>query len=151
MNIKNARNPEQIKRMQALKKEGLCYFCLTKNNIVKPIIIFEKKYWYVTPNNFPLEGSTHHYMIVPKKHLKDLTEISNEESIELYKVMVPWLKNYLKSSGYSIFIRSGNTMYTGATIEHIHFHFLIGAKKPKNATLKDVVPVVIAYKKKPRN
>lgn len=148
MDFGNARDPEQIRRMNALKDAGLCYFCREglEEKVPTPSVIFEKKYWYITPNNFPLEGSVHHYLIVPKRHIKDLSEISENEATELFVMMVPWFKRNLKITGYSMFVRSGNTEFTGATIDHLHFHFLVGGKKPKNATLQNVVPVVIAYK-----
>lgn len=146
----NARVGEQIRRMKALKKAGVCYFCRkgSKIKVTTPKIIKEGKCWYITPNNFPYKGSVHHCLIVPKRHIRDLTEISKHEASELYSEMIVWLKKHFKVKGYSIFTRSGDMNFTGATLDHLHFHFLVGGKKPKNFTLDDAIPVVIAYKKK---
>lgn len=152
-NFKNARNQEQIRRMKILKAAGLCYFCRKGDEeiVTTPKVIYESKYWFITPNNFPYEGSVHHYLIAPKRHIQDLSEIKFEEAGELFKKMIPWLKKKFNVSGYSIFARSGNMTFTGATINHLHLHFLVGGKKPKNATMENVVPVVIAYKTNKKN
>lgn len=134
MNFQNARDTEQIRRMKALKKAGVCYFCRkgSQEKVTTPKVIYEKKFFYITPNNFPYGGSIHHYLIVPKRHLDDLTQISNKEMVELKKMIV-WLKKHFKIKGYSVFIRSGEMNYTGATIDHLHFHFIVGKKKNKNS------------------
>ena len=150
MNFGNTRSMEQIRRMEALKKAGVCYFCRkgSEEKVTTPHIIYEKEFWYVTPNNFPYEGSEHHYVVVPKRHLKDLVEILPDEAIELFEKIIPWLKKHLKATGYSMFVRSGNMKFTGATIDHLHFHFLVGGPKKKNGILQDNILVTLGHKKK---
>ena len=118
--------------MKSYLKSGTCHFCRKdfekKHN--SPIIR-EGKHWFITPNDYPYKGSTHHYFIVSQKHITGFEKIPSEASSELIK-MVAWLKKHLKVSGYSLFIRSGDLAYTGATLDHIHFHFLVGKRKTKN-------------------
>lgn len=149
INIGNARDPEQVSRMKTLQAANLCYFCkegsLADNTL--PRSINEGEYWYVMKNDFPLEGSIHHYLIVPHRHVINAEEISEVEAIELYRITSS-LKLQLGITGYSMFVRSGDMTLTGATLAHVHWHFIMGGPKPEGATLEDVVPVVIAYKKK---
>lgn len=150
MNLGNARDPQQITRMKALQAAGKCYFCRQGSAAdgTLAIPLHELEYWYIKPNDYPLDGSVAHYLIVPKRHLTDVSGISPEEAVELHTGAIPWLKAYCAVTGYSLFVRSGDMRFTGATLDHIHWHFLVGDTKPDNATLEDAVPVVIAYKKK---
>lgn len=149
-NPSNARDPEQARRMKALSDAGLCYFC--KQGSVEertlPTSIYQGEHWYVMKNDFPLEGSVHHYMIIPHRHMVDAYDLSPDESYELF-LMVRWLVHTLEVLGYSMFVRSGDTNLTGATISHSHYHFLVGGPRPEGPPdLKNVVPVVIAFKAK---
>jgi diadenosine tetraphosphate (Ap4A) HIT family hydrolase len=151
INIGNARDPEQKRRMEELKAKGLCYFCRQgkRDEGTAPKILHENIKWFISPNDFPLEGSVHHYLLVPKRHIKDCSEIGVEESWELFQRIIPWIKNHTQTDGYSLFVRSGNMTLTGATLDHLHFHFLVGGPKPETVRYPDdIVPVVIAYKKR---
>lgn len=152
MNFRNARNPEQIRRMKALQAAGHCYFC--KEGSIEegtlPVIIHQGEYWYITQNDWPLDGSVHHYIIVPRRHILQTYFLTPEERAELGD-MEWWLANTLKVPGYSMFVRSGEMNLTGATIDHCHYHFLVGGPKPpvpegEKVPMDQVVPVVIAYK-----
>ncbi len=149
VDLKNARDPEQARRMKALSEAGLCYFCKHGNfeDRTLPTSIHEGNCWYVMRNDFPLDGSVHHYLIIPHRHVVNTHDLSVEESAELFS-LVSWLASKLQTEGYSLFVRSGDTRLTGATITHIHFHFLVGGQRPDGPPdLKNVVPVVIAFKK----
>jgi len=156
VNLKNARNSEQIRRMKKLKEAGKCYFCREgdiKEGTV-PLVLQDGGWWYIMKNDFPLDGSVHHYMIVPKRHITKMSEITEEReaaAMELF-VWIGWLEKALQVEGYSVaFARSGNTMFTGATLDHLHVHFLVGGPRPEKEKLdlaEDVVPVILAFKKK---
>ncbi len=146
--IKNARDPEQARRMKALSEAGLCYFC--KQGSIEdrtlPTSVYEGKYWYVMRNDFPLEGSVHHYLIIPHRHVVNDHELTPKESAEKTK-MVKWLVNKLGVRGYSTFVRSGDMTLTAGTIDHVHHHFLVGGPRPDGPpNLDNVIPVVIAFK-----
>ncbi len=142
----NARHPEQVARMNKLAKEIGCFFC--KKNYLKvgaSPAIYESRYWYIKKNDYPYEGSKRHYLIASRKHLTEITDISPASWAELLKV-IAWLKKYLKVKGASLFVRSGDMKYTGATLDHIHFHLLIGGPKKKNGTLDDNIRVSLGHK-----
>ncbi len=144
MRMKNARYPEQLRRMERLKELGLCYFCREGNeaDVTTPTILKEWNHWYVTQNNFPQEGSTHHYLMVSKRHITRETELELLEWIQLQEVM-KWLENEVKSPGFSKFSRNGNLAYTGATLDHLHVHFLVGIKDKEGA---EKIKVSLGYK-----
>jgi diadenosine tetraphosphate (Ap4A) HIT family hydrolase len=144
----NARTPEQRQRMERLAKEIGCFFC--KDNYLKvgaSSAIYQAKYWYIKKNDYPYKGAVHHYLIASKKHRIKITDITPIAWTELLKV-IKWLENHLKIKGASLFVRSGDMSYTGATLDHIHFHLLLGAKKKKGGILKDNILVTLGHKKR---
>lgn len=126
MKIENARVPEQARRMEDLKQKGLCFFC--EQNYLKvggspPFITNER--WYVKDNDYPYSGTVNHILIVPKRHVTRLDELNQEE----WNLLFPLLSR-LKAShhepGEAMFVRSGDMRYTGGTLDHLHFHYVVG-------------------------
>ncbi len=142
MNLTNGRHPEQIKRMKELKKNNACHFCKDGLKTHSSPIEYKNNSWFVTANDFPYQGAKHHYLIASKKHITDFSKINKKAQNDLFDAF-NWLKKKLKSSGESIFVRSGDIRYTGATLDHLHFHFLVGNKQTKNPEL---LMVVLGYK-----
>ena len=139
--------------MQLLVEAGLCYFCKQGSEEEKtlPETWYEGKRWYVMKNDFALPGSVHHYLLVPRRHITrsfDLSHIERREQGNLEKM----LANNLKVSGYSMFVRNGDTKPTGATLTHLHYHFLVGGPKPESEPIiiesETVVTVILAFKQK---
>ena len=147
MNMSNARESEQLERMKKLAKKRKCFFC-GKNylELGAAPAIYETNNWYIKKNDYPYKGSVHHYLIVPKHHFTDLIQLSGDFWQDLKK-SIKWLEKKLHVKGYSVFARSGEMSYTGATIDHLHFHFIVGAKK-KHHKVEDNILITLGYKKK---
>ncbi len=142
----NARYPEQLERMRRLEREVGCFFC--HGNYLKvgaAPAIKNGKYWFVKKNDYPYEGAVCHYLIASKVHLNKITQITPKAWVELLKT-ISWLEKYLKVKGASLFARSGDMSYTGATLDHLHFHILVGGKKKKGGKLKDNILVTLGHK-----
>lgn len=144
LNLSNARNKKQKGRMEKINGEGICPFC-PKNlpKYHKSPIIKKGKWWILTPNDFPYRGISLHFLAIYKKHIKNISEISfgaNKELIKLFNEIV--LENKIK--GGSLFIRFGETDYTGGTVEHLHAHLISGGRKQKN---KKSIKVKLGYYK----
>lgn len=142
LNLSNARNKKQKIRMEKINRDGVCPFC--PKDILKyhKMPIFKKgKWWILTKNDFPYKGTSFHFLAIYKKHIKDISEISSEASkelMELFNEII--LENKIK--GGSLFIRFGDTDYTGGTVEHLHAHLISGGRKQKN---KKSIKVKLGY------
>lgn len=148
MRLDNARTPEQVERMQKLKEAGACFFC-DDNYVTFGAMpaIFETTHWYVKKNDFPYKGAVHHYLIVPKQHIKRIIDLRIDAWLELH--IICWkLTNDLRVTGESIFVRSGDMLYTGATLDHMHFHFLVGGPKQEGGSLEDNILVTLGHQLK---
>ncbi len=148
--LDNARDPEQLRRMEELVRTGQCHFCREgfERRHAAPII-YETGSWFITANNFPYDGSVHHYLIVVKRHITKVSEMRFLEKNELFNA-IEWLELKLKVSGESIFVRSGDMAYTSATLDHLHFHFIVGERKvgTESNKLEDLILAPVGYKKK---
>ncbi|MFZ2621463.1 MAG: HIT domain-containing protein [Minisyncoccia bacterium] len=148
--LDNSRHPEQRERMEELVRTGQCHFCRKGfEDRHKAPIIHETDHWFVTANNFPYQGSVHHHLIVPKIHITRLRELGNEARIQLFDVQA-WLEDYLGTTGSSTFVRSGDMDLTCATLDHLHFHLIVGERKVGDSPnqLEDLILVPVGYKKK---
>ena len=96
-----------------------CPFC----NISKDRIIKEFHYWLLIKDLYPV--SKGHSLIIPKRHITSLEDITSVEFYELLTV----IKNTLKflaatfnTNDFNIGMNLGK--YAGQTIEHIHIHII---------------------------
>lgn len=127
--IKNSRTPEMRRRMKLLQERGICAFCKEGMNFLEKTELYSGQLWFVTINDAGYEGSVTHVMAVPRRHIRDPEELTLEELHEFFRVVIPWARNELKMEGVAALFRFGRTERTGATIHHLHVHFIEGVDR----------------------
>lgn len=118
--------------MQKGRKSEGCIFCKVAENLANlPRIIseipvaasFDKTYLVVNKYPYVQKG---HLMVVTKRHTQDLSELSAEESSEIFKVIPKaqeaLRKEYQTIKGFNVGINLGTA--AGASIEHLHIHLV---------------------------
>ena len=97
-----------------------CIFCSSKTQK----IILENKLTYSTYDSYPV--SKFHSLIIPKRHISSYFDLSNEEIIDINKIifkMKSEIENKDKSvMGFNIGSNSGKV--AGQTIMHCHIHLI---------------------------
>tara|TARA_Y100000817_G_scaffold228407_1_gene181079 strand:+ start:451 stop:852 length:402 start_codon:yes stop_codon:yes gene_type:complete len=97
-----------------------CLFCTTKNDD----IIEENKFAFATLDSYPV--SNQHCLIIPKRHVKEYFELSEEEILGcdqiLKKVKIKIENNDKTIKGFNIGINSGKQ--AGQSIMHCHIHLI---------------------------
>lgn len=144
--LSNAREPEQQAKMELHKKKGTCHFCPDGFVEHKSPVIYPGATWFITANDYPYTGAIHHYLIVSKRHVISVTDLNQTEFFELMSCVIPWLQKHLNVAGYSIIIRNGKMTLTGATLDHLHVHFVVGAEK--EGPEHEMILARIGYQKK---
>lgn len=112
------------KVIEQIREDGVCPFCpehllkYHKNPILK-----EGAYWLLTKNMYPYEGAKHHALVIHKKHIELLDQITPEAWAELQSIIQSFAKenNIL---GGTLLMRFGHTSHTGATVSHLHANFV---------------------------
>ena len=115
-------NPKK-ERPDSLSKKS-CPFCacIKQNNDKQELILQRYKYYFVA---LPIAPYTKgHLLIIPYKHIKQLSDLSNEECLALISLInesIDILNQTLQPDGINIGINLGKA--AGASIpDHLHIH-----------------------------
>lgn len=120
--ISRARKYKQYCRAVKNALEHLCPFCNIDRDYNK--IELEGNYWIAFPSNPPENHTKIHLLIVPKRHVKGVADLSRSEWNELRTMLKKLqIKNDIKGSG--ILIRDGDATLSAGTIQHLHIHMMV--------------------------
>lgn len=103
-----------------------CILCkaASENDDNKNLILRRGKYSYLIMNLYPYNSG--HLMVVPYRHIANLTDLSNDECMEIFdllKVSTDALVKIMKPDGFNIGSNIGRSAGAGID-EHIHFHLV---------------------------
>lgn len=112
--------------MKDLEARGICMFCPEHiHNEARGSILLETKYWMIKTNDFPYNDTKIHVLIIPKKHVTTLTELSTQAKSAFLKL----IDDYARSQNldfYALGMRVGDMRYNGGSISHLHAHLIVG-------------------------
>lgn len=133
VNLSHARTPFQRAVMQKIVRDNVCPFCMEHflKYHTKPIIK-EGRHWILTENFEPYKGSKHHLLAVSKRHAQRFEKLTPAAHAELFKLFGDEARRR-KIPGGALFMRFGDTDYTGGTVEHLHAQLISGGKRGKGA------------------
>jgi ATP adenylyltransferase len=130
-----ARSDAQRKRMEDLEAAGICVFCPEHVAQHQPEPIEHSgRHWYVTRNRYPYEGTTTHYLIVARQHVVSFDELPDEAGAELWSIK-RMLTAQLEPAAIATVERSGNMLYNGGSVAHLHVH-LVALEPSPSATVR---------------
>ena len=97
-----------------------CLFC----NINSEDLVFDNEFAFASFDSYPV--SKHHSLIVPKRHILDYFELTNDELLacnDLIKKIKKKIQNEDKTvDGFNIGTNSG--VVAGQSIMHCHLHLI---------------------------
>lgn len=112
------------KVIDRIRKDGVCPFCAENLSKYHPNpILKDGAHWLLTNNAYPYEGAKYHALLIHKKHIVSLAEVSPEAFAEL-KSLLDWFVAENKIPGGALLLRFGDTRYTGASVSHLHANFV---------------------------
>jgi diadenosine tetraphosphate (Ap4A) HIT family hydrolase len=125
-----------------------CLFCDSK----KSGIAHENDLAYASYDSYPV--SDHHCLIIPKRHIKDYFDITNDELIACND-LIQIVKNEILSKdinvkGFNIGTNAGKI--AGQSIMHCHIHLIPrreGDVDNPQGGVRSVIPNKQHYKRKP--
>ncbi len=135
---------DYVKTLNAIVAGGFCPFCeehLFKHHR-KPLL-YKSKYWLVTENSWPYKGSRFHFLFISRIHVETTEEMSSAMWIDLQR-QYRKLVNEKRMEGATLMIRSGDTEITGASVNHLHAHLVVGAQRTKNTK---PIKALVGFKK----
>ena len=125
-----------------------CLFCDSK----KSGIAHENDLAYASYDSYPV--SDHHCLIIPKRHIKDYFDMTNDELIACND-LIQIVKNEILSKdlnvkGFNIGTNAGKI--AGQSIMHCHIHLIprrVGDVDNPQGGVRSVIPNKQHYKRKP--
>ena len=125
-----------------------CLFCDSK----KSGIAHENDLAYASFDSYPV--SDHHCLIIPKRHIKDYFDMTNDELIACND-LIQIVKNEILSKdlnvkGFNIGTNAGKI--AGQSIMHCHIHLIprrVGDVDNPQGGVRSVIPNKQHYKRKP--
>lgn len=105
-----------------------CIFCKIIKKEIPSDIVYEDNEIIAFKDIQPLAPI--HILIIPKKHIPSLAELSEEDEAlvgKIYHVINQIAKEQgVLEKGYRVIVNCGKD--AGQTVGHLHFHLLAGAK-----------------------
>jgi ATP adenylyltransferase len=115
-----------IKDKNRSKKPSDCVFCKVQrgNSRSGNLILRKSKHVFVIMNKYPYANG--HLMVIPNRHISDLTELTSIEHVEvtqLLRLSLKILKKHLKAQGFNIGMNLGEAAGAGIK-DHLHYHIV---------------------------
>jgi len=129
--------PWRINYVCAKKKQKGCIFCQAKKSASCDYVIFKTKNSICMLNRYPYNNG--HLMVCPLRHVKDITDLTEKEVIDLFSCLKrakKLLEKVLKPHGFNIGINIGRQGGAGIT-GHLHVHVV-----PRWAGDKNFMPSI---------
>jgi diadenosine tetraphosphate (Ap4A) HIT family hydrolase len=130
--------------LEAILAGGFCPFCETHlfKHHRKPLL-HKTKYWLVTENSWPYEGTKYHFLFIARRHIEAAEMASPVMWMDLQKLYKKLVKEH-GIKGASLVLRSGDTRYTGASVSHLHAHLISGGPRKKKS---ESIKALVAFRK----
>ncbi len=123
VNLGNARPGVYSGVISDIVKDGVCPFCPDHLKKYHKPEITEYKNWILTDNMYPYKPTKKHKLLIHKKHIENISQISTEAWLELHEIINNSTKNE-NIVGGSLLFRFGDTHFTGASVTHLHCHII---------------------------
>ncbi len=122
-----ARSEEQMEVLKEIEESGKCPFCTenwSKQLIESTLYQYGTQRWLTILNNWPYDNTKLHFVCISRVHAESLNELPDDAGTQLLNILQRIEKDYQIKSG-AIFIRFGNPMYNGGSVNHLHAHIIV--------------------------
>jgi ATP adenylyltransferase len=118
--------PWRMEYISSTKSAGekKCFLCVDPDKDNESLVVGRKGAAFVIMNRFPYTNG--HVMVVPVRHTGRVEELSDEESLDLMRlvrIMIPIFKEEFKVDGVNVGINVGRAAGAGLE-EHTHIHMV---------------------------
>ena len=123
--LPNAHDSEQRAAMERIAERGHCPFC--KENLArehKQPILWESAHWIITPNQWPYKDTKEHLLLILKRHLERVEEMTMEEFGDLLACLQRLITERNLPGG-GLCMRFGDPRFAGSTVRHLHAQLIV--------------------------
>jgi ATP adenylyltransferase len=113
---------EYIQSNKEQSEDAECIFCRIQRGEESERVLTRSELGFVTLNKYPY--SPGHILVIPNRHVGDLEELEDEESLDLQRLMkrsVKALREEYAPHGFNIGMNLGRVAGAGVP-DHLHWH-----------------------------
>lgn len=121
---RNAHTNKYSGVMAEIVEQRICPFCPESFHWHTKPILRDDGLWIITENMQPYEHAQYHFLIIGKSHKENFAELTGEDFASIAG-LVNWANEEYHIEGGGITMRFGDTLYTGATVKHLHAHLIV--------------------------
>lgn len=136
--LEGCRNYEQYYHMREQFETGFCPFCTVDRTLNDVKWEDDFAQGWVVPEAFMRKELAHHFIIMPKRHVRFETELSEDEVLSIHHA-----KKLLAVSfdirGGIVAVRIGDMRLNAGTVPHLHYNIMVpnGTGEVKIPVFKD--------------
>lgn len=148
----HARVSEQLENMKRIQRDGVNPFEWKHfTTYHREPVLRKGRYWLITPNDFPYEGTRLHLLLVYKYAVKYPSQTKPAAWAELREHLA-WIEKTYRLKGGMVAMRFGEPSHTGGSVDHLHLHVIVGDKKkgPSSKKLRIVAGYEVRVGKRKR-
>lgn len=119
VDLNNARPGIYKKVIEDIHKSSICPFCPEHIKNIHKNPIKEKGLWLITDNMYPYKPTKRHLLLIHKKHIEHVNDLSEKAWKELLDIIKEESKK-LNIEGGTFLMRFGKSIYTGSSVSHLH-------------------------------
>lgn len=128
---------KNLKRYRSYPKPKVCSFCETNLDERK---VLETKHAYVVPNRvfydlWELRAVTDHLLVVPKRHVRSLGELTKAERADIMDILADY-----ESKNYNVYARAVDSKQR--SVGHQHTHLIKTHNKQARGSLSIQKPYI---------
>lgn len=132
-----AKSEDYKEILNAIEKTAKCPFCKENFKYHRKKILRSEKGWVITESSWPYKNTRFHFLIIPEEHRESFEELNSADFAALSE-LVKWAIKKYKLKGGGLALRFGDSLYTGATVCHLHFHLMVPMTDKKRKSAKVV-------------
>ena len=121
---RHARREDYRRFLLEAERDDLCPFCPEGLRRHPNPILKRTAHWFITKAAWRYRRAARHFLLISRRHKENFLELSGCDFVEI-KTLMHWAVDKLNIRGGGIALRFGEPRLTGATISHLHFHFLV--------------------------
>jgi ATP adenylyltransferase len=127
-----------LDELESIERGGVCPFCpgyLDARPEEQRPVLHRAGSWRVKLNKWPHPYSTQfadragvkargHFVLFGDAHKTAVTQLDQVDWNDISQLLA-WVHNEFQIAGCGVTVRSGDTLYTGATIQHLHLQLYV--------------------------
>ncbi len=110
--------------------ESSCIFCKIISRQIPSSVILENDSVIVIKDIYP--KASIHYLVIPKKHIRDIVDLSEDDSLLAWNMLsvIKKLAEDVPNKAFNLVVNNGQQ--AGQMVFHLHWHFLASTEAQKS-------------------